>query len=362
MRIALWVYIILAGFVCCSCKKNPVFNKPEPKQSSSFPASQATSLESVSILDESICYSSFIQSAPLSESTARTFESSTGQRFMLQGHVLKELSHDEDSRMSVGVVAHLGEEVFQSGGIERYLAFFKKEKVEFIIVLGGVGRHKTQIMQFIKRLLSLQVPVGVLMGYESCRADYIEALQALEKKNPVLLSLEQVRLLSFDDVEFISMPGIHDASQSHCMRPPHCVLNDTEIKDTDAFLKTHPAWHTRTLIGLVPPLQSGSMALDLNDRDGVHWGSGPLLQLIQTHHIRYGLWGASQSVWAHATSLDGTRLIPENQAYESFHLSSGVSNVPSGQPQDAKSTHGTALVVHFKQKQASYSVIHLPHR
>jgi Icc-related predicted phosphoesterase len=342
--------VILSLFSFLACTKNEPA-PAEPKQEEKSAANdQAKAVEKKTAQRRSSeqCVGPFV-SEPVKtvKIGAREWE--------LKGSTLTEKTSDPDDTMVVGVIADLKEDIPDNlSNIDKFLSFFKQEKVELIIVNGDTGESKTQIANNLKRVAASGVPVGIIIGNRECQEDFTAAVAEVSEKAQNVFNLNVVRRIVADDAEFVTMPGYYNASYLHCVEG--CQYWEEDVAALGPIVDQ--AKHPVTLISHGPPRQASPNALD-RISEGTNEGDPSLAKFLADKKIPFGIFANIHEAGGKATDLSGENQIKEGTFVDSLYVNPGPGDSLRWTMNSGAESVGMAAVVTYKGKQASYKIYRL---
>jgi hypothetical protein len=270
----------------------------------------------------------------------------------LSGSTLTEKASDPDDVMVVGVIADLKEDTPENlANIDKFLGYFKQEKVEMIIVNGDTGETKSQVANNLKRIASAGVPVGIIIGNRECQADFNQAVSDIAEKAKNVFNLNFVRHIVADDAEFVTLPGYYNAAYLHCATG--CQYYDEDVAALKPLIVD--AKHPITVISHGPPRQSGANAID-RISEGTNEGDPSLAKFLLDNSIPFGIFANIHEAGGKATDLPGDTVLKEGTPVEALYLNSGPADSVRWTMNNGSESVGMATVVTFKGKNASYKV------
>lgn len=273
----------------------------------------------------------------------------------LKGSTLIEKTTDPDDTMVVGVIADLKEDIPDNlANIDKFLAHFKQEKVELIIIDGDTGETKQQIVNNLKRVAASGVPVGIIIGNRECQQDFNQAVAEVAEKAQNVFNLNAVRRIVADDAEFVTMPGYYNGSYLHCVQG--CQYWDEDVAALGSIVDM--AKHPVTMISHGPPRQASPNALD-RISEGTNEGDPSLAKFMAEKKIPFGIFANIHEAGGKATDLSGENLIKEGTFVDSLYVNPGPGDSLRWTMNSGAESVGMAAVVTYKGKQASYKIFRL---
>lgn len=273
----------------------------------------------------------------------------------LKGSTLTEKTTDADDTMVIGIIADLKEDLPDNlANIDKFLAHFKQEKVEMIIVNGDTGEQKAQIVNNLKRVAASGVPVGIIIGNRECGQDFNAAVAEVAEKANNVFNLNFVRRIVADDAEFVTMPGYYNASYLHCVQG--CQYYDEDVAALGPVVDM--AKHPVTFISHGPPRQASPNALD-RISEGTNEGDPSTAKFLAEKKIPFGIFANIHEAGGKATDLSGENLIKEGQLVESLYINPGPGDSLRWTMNSGAESVGMAAVMTYKGKMASYKIFRL---
>ena len=354
MNLRPWILAASAAFTLGACKKQEApapapqaAVAPAPVDASAKSAKLDNSTPSVSGKSDPDCVGRIDLSVP-SELTIG------GRKAELNGYKLTfaDEGKDPDSVAVFGVIGNINEDSGENlVNLKKYLEFFKAEGAEAIIVAGDTGESRASIERALTPLAATGLPLFVAIGNRECRADFNDALTALQKSFPNVVNLNKVRHVAYDDVDLLSLPGYHDRRYIHC--PTGCQY----FKQDVAALKqlAGEAKNPVVLVSHGPPKGSASTALDQATEAG-NVGDSNLNALVLEANIPFGVFCNIKESGGRATDLDGTNVIREDTLADKLYLNPGPADAIAWAMNDGTQSVGMAAVMRIEGKQARYKV------
>jgi Icc-related predicted phosphoesterase len=353
MRVRLALTIVVSLIVACTTVA--CTTAPEPKQDKTPPAPEAKPEGSPAKSSRNQKRSSEACVGPLTDAPVKTL-SIAGHDWQLSGSTLTEKTHDPDESVAVGVVADLKEDTPENlTNIDKFVNFFRQEKVEFIFVDGDTGETKSQVANNLKRLAQSGLPVGIIIGNRECETDFTQAVDEVAAKMNNVFNLNRVRHIVMDDAEFVTLPGYYNPAYLHCMQKG-CQYFDEDLQALGPIVDK--AAHPMTLVSHGPPRQHAPTGID-RISEGTNEGDPLLAKFMRDHQVPFGLFANIHEAGGHATDLGGDNLVRENIIVDSLYLNPGPGDSVRWQMNDSTESVGMAAVVTYKGKQASYRMFRI---
>jgi Icc-related predicted phosphoesterase len=274
----------------------------------------------------------------------------------LQGSTLVEKSSDPDDMMTIGVIADLKEDTPENlSNIDKFLLFFKQERVEMIIVDGDTGETKSQIAGNLKRIANSGVPVGIIIGNRECETDFNRAVADVSEKSHNVFNLNFVRHIAADDADLLTLPGYYNSAYLHCATG--CQYYEEDVAALQPLVKK--AKHPVTLVSHGPPRQRGQVGID-RISEGTNEGDPVLTKFIVDNAIPFGIFANIHEAGGRATDVVGEAVVRENTLADSLYLNPGPGDSVRWTMNGGGESIGMAAVVTLKGKNASYKIFKVP--
>lgn len=249
---------------------------------------------------------------------------------------------DADGKLVLGVLGPINED---SGAnqiaLQKYLTFFKAEKADAIVVTGDVGESSASITRVLEKLATGKIPVLAVIGNRECESDFTEGVTAAQAKNPNIVNLNSLRVVSFPEATLVSLPGYHDPNFISCAKG--CRYYKTTV---DEVIQTAKAAKTPViLVSHGPPHGQGSQALDYAPNAGGNVGDPDVLRAVREGAIAFGLFSNIKEAGARATDAEGSTLIQPNTPSKALYLNPGPASTDDWKMNDGTVSHGFAATL-----------------
>jgi hypothetical protein len=210
-----------------------------------------------------------------------------GRRLELDGDTVRVAARRRDRAVVVGAVADArGARPETLAQIRRAATSFKRDKVELVIALGGMGATQQEIAAGLGALADGPWLVWALPGDRESIPAHRAALAELG--GGAILDGTAVRMVEMDGVLFAGFPGVEAADQL-LAGADGCVHRTADAEGLAARLAVHKG--PRVWVGHAPPRQRGPGASDVA-LGGVHIGERALAQALpaaRAHLLVHGL-------------------------------------------------------------------------
>ena len=273
-----------------------------------------------------------------------------------QGAQVTATSAKPDGKLVFGVIADIKENTSENqANIKLILEHFAKNNVELIVVPGDLGDTQAQIEQVLTQLAESKLPILTVIGNREGRTAYAEAIKASKTRYRGLIDLNQQRLVTVDNVAFISIPGYHNKIYIHARDGCHYTPEDVEA--SEAIAKAAEG-KTRFLVSHGPPRQKGPHALD-RTLEQANVGDPELQNFLMETGISFGIFANIHEAGGHATDRTGEKRMAENEWVESMYVNPGPADAVRWAMNDGSESVGMAAVISVDGVRAKYSIYRL---
>lgn len=255
-------------------------------------------------------------------------------------------------RVIVGTVTDIKESSPENlENLKAFVAWFKKMKVDMIIVDGDSGTTQAGIESAIDVIASAQVPVFVIVGNGEGRVVYKTAMAAIHQRSPHVFDLVKIRRIHTPQADFVSLPGYFNPAFIHAK--DGCQYYPADVAATDAIVKAAKA--PVVLVSHGGPKQSGQYGVDLTT-EGNHVGDPDMIKLMADNKIPFGIFGNIHEAGGQATNSDGSELIPQKKMVDQLYLNPGPSDAVTWMMNDKSESEGMAAIMTISKGKASYEI------
>lgn len=274
-----------------------------------------------------------------------------GKAAKSQGFRLSFADKDADGQLVLGVLGPVNEDSGMNMlALKKYLKYFQDEKADAILVTGDVGEVADGIARVLKAAAEAKLPVLVLPGNRECRAEYTDGVNAAKKDSQAVVNLAEHRVVEFDGLTLVSLPGYHDPNYINCATG--CRYFKSTVEDVIKAAKD-----AKTPVMLVshgPPRGNSKLALDAAT-PGENVGDPEINRAIQQGNIAFGVFSNIKEAGGRATTdAAGSSLIKEGAASKSLFLAAGPADTVPWEMNDGTRSLGMASVVVIKGGEASF--------
>jgi Icc-related predicted phosphoesterase len=259
-----------------------------------------------------------------------------------------------DGQARFGVIAGIEEwNEPNRANVDALMQWFGEQQVEAVIVAGGIGPNRESCLKALVRMAASKIPILPLIGATADFEQYRRAVAQAQKQHPNVVDLTTARLIRWDGVDLISLPGYHNPFYLQHRRGG-CAY---EVRDVEALEDlVNDARQPVLLVAAAPPRGRSPSAIDLA-RGGVNIGDPALASFIKAHEVPFGVFGHVYEAGGRATAdVEGRRPLPAEQWSRSLYLNPGaIEAVPYDLPGGGRS-RGMGAVVEIGPEGARYRV------
>jgi Icc-related predicted phosphoesterase len=271
------------------------------------------------------------------------------------GAVLTVESPDADDSVVFGIVANLkeatGENLFNLG---RYVAAFKEQKVEAILVAGDSGEGREGVAAVLAPLAATGLPTFVIPGNRESRSEFRAALEQLAKKHPNVVDMTSVRLVNFDDASIVSLPGYYDRRYVH-VGEAGCLYFKEDVENLKPIVAA--AKGPVVLLAHAEPYGKGPQAIDYFG-DG-NAGDLNLHELLASSPIPFGVFANIHEAGGRANDVD-SNLVAEGTPAAKLFLNPGLADSTAWKLNDGTWSYGMVATLTVAGGQATYKSYKVP--
>ncbi len=276
-----------------------------------------------------------------------------GKTYVKKGTTITQEGTDADDEFVIGQVSDIKDHTPENAAnLKIAFEWMKAEKVDAIALTGDLGESAESIQKVVEDAAAVGVPVLAIVGNRECAKHFDDGVKAAQAKFKNVINLNQVRVVNFDDLSVVSMPGYFNKSYIHCAEG--CEYSADDVKKLPEVAKAATG-AVKLLISHGPPLQSGPQAID-RIHEGANVGDPNLTEVLKTGTFQFGMFGNIQEAGGYAANLAGdARVAPETFA-DSFYVNPGPIDSVRWVMLDGSESVGMAGLVHVKGKQAQYKI------
>jgi Icc-related predicted phosphoesterase len=276
-----------------------------------------------------------------------------GKSYVRKGSTLTQETIDADDEFVIGQISDIKDHTPENAAnLQLAFDWMKGEKVDAIALTGDLGESAESVQRVLEDAAATGLPVLAIVGNRECAKHFDDGVKAAQIKFKNVINLNQVRVLNFDDLSIVSMPGYFNKSYIHCAEG--CEYTADDVKNLPELAKATTA-PVRMLISHGPPLQTGPLAID-RIHEGANVGDPALSEVMKGGLFAFGMFGNIQEAGGYATNLAGdVRVAPETYA-DSLYVNPGPIDSVRWVMLDSSESVGMAGIVHVKGKQAQYKI------
>jgi len=276
-----------------------------------------------------------------------------GRKATVNGYRLTFTDKPQGDAAVFGVLASINEDTPENlFNLQRYIAWFKAQKAQAIIVDGDTGDSEGSIAHSLTLLAESGLPVLVEVGNHECKSDFSDAVIAVQKKADNIVNLDTIREVDFGHATVLSLPGYHDPQFVHCPDSP-CIYTAGDVKALEPLARQAKAPVVLVVHG--PPHGTTPNAIDAIE-GGKNIGDPNLNALITSGKIAFGVFGNVKEAGGRATDLTGQNVIKEGAFASALYLGAGPADSVPWTMNDGTTSNGMAQLLTVKGDQASYQV------
>lgn len=254
--------------------------------------------------------------------------------------------------LRIGAISDIKEDSVENlANLESFVTWFKKEKVDFVVVAGDTGLNAAEIENALAVLAKVQVPVFNIVGNREGRTDYRTAMASLAERYDNIFDLNAVRRIDTPVVDLVSLPGYYNQSYIHS--DEGCPYFSADIQKMAELVKAcdSPA----LVVSHGGPKQTGTDGID-RTAEGENVGDPELAKLIKDNKIPFGIFGNIHEAGGRATDIDGNQILAQDQPYDALYLNPGPADGIRWVMNDESESVGMAGLLTIKDGKASYQI------
>jgi len=276
-----------------------------------------------------------------------------GKAYTKTGSTISQDVADADDEFVIGQVSDIKDHTQENAAnLKAAFDWMKAEKVDAIAVTGDLGESAESIQRVLEDAAAVGVPVLAIVGNRECAKHFDDGVKAAQAKHKHIFNMNQVRVVNFDDLSVVSMPGYFNKSYIHCAEG--CEYTPADVKELSTIAKTTKS-PVRLLISHGPPLQAGAQAID-RIHEGANVGDPALTEAMKGGDFQFGMFGNIQEAGGYAANLAGDVRIQPETFVDALYLNPGPIDSVRWVMLDGSESVGMAGLVHVKGKQAKYKI------
>jgi Icc-related predicted phosphoesterase len=276
-----------------------------------------------------------------------------GKMFTKRGSTLTQDVADADDEFIIGQVSDIKDHTPENAAnLQVAFEWMKAEKADAIALTGDLGETAASVQKVVEDAAATGLPVLVIVGNRECASHFDEGVKAAQGKFKNIINLNQTRVVNFDDLSLVSMPGYFNKSYIHCADGCEYTVDDVRALPEIAKAATQPV---KLLVSHGPPLQAGPQAID-RIHEGANVGDPNLTEVLKGGTFQFGMFGNIQEAGGYATNLAGDARVAAETFVDTFFFNPGPIDSVRWVMLDGSESVGMAGLVHVKGKQARYKV------
>jgi Icc-related predicted phosphoesterase len=274
-----------------------------------------------------------------------------GKRYEHDGYRLVIQEPDADHTVKIGVLSAIKDAAPPTKqNVAAALAWFKKEKVEWVISNGDLALEELDLEDVVDMLGESGLPTLVVLGNSESRGSWARTYKTKEKRFPNLINGTWVRQIVADDVEFWTLSGYHD--RRFVKQGAGCLYDQEDVDLMTKELKPAGA-DPVLLVSHGPPRAKGKGAID-RMFEGKNVGDPMLTSLIEKQKIRFGIFGHILEAGGTAVGRRMANPIAPNTWSSSFYLNAGSISGDPWSMNDGSTSTGMAAIVTLDGKRGRF--------
>lgn len=281
-------------------------------------------------------------------------EFDAGQHRLKRNGYVIERQGEEDGVARFGVISGVEEwNEPNRGNLDSLLAWFAEEEVEALILAGGVGSDRETCLNVLRHLAQSGLVILPLIGASADFRQYRRAIAQVREEHQNVLDLTTARLVRWDGVDLVTLPGYHNPFYLHHRRGG-CAYQERDVEALDDLV--NDARQPVLLVAAAPPRGRGAKAIDFA-RGGVNIGSPELAGFIAEQEVPFGVFGHVYEAGGRATSdVVGQHSVPEGEWSGTLYLNPGAAEAVPYDLQGGGRSRGMGVVLEIGENGARYRV------
>lgn len=277
---------------------------------------------------------------------------------MRAGPRLTITSPDADGRLVLGVLGPINEDSNENlANLERFVAFFKEQKADAIVVSGDAGEVAAGITRVLNTLAESGLPVLTTIGNRECEADYVEGVSAAKAAHANVIDLVKVRWIEFAAGALVSLPGYHDPNFINCTTG--CRYSKQNLDEVVTLAKA--AKKPVILVSHGPPKGQGTQAIDYATSSSPgNVGDPEINRALGEGKIAFGIFSNIKEAGGRATDASFNTPIPPGSPSKALYLNPGPADATNWTMNDRTRSHGMAAVLSIEGDQGTWTAYRAP--
>jgi Icc-related predicted phosphoesterase len=274
-----------------------------------------------------------------------------GRRYFIEGFTMRVEGKVEEFRF--GVLAGIEDtSLYTIRNLRRFVALFKRHKVDAIIVVGGMPEKREGMIKVLTPLVRSKLLIFTIVGATEDFFEYRKALELLSRNYSNLIDMTVIRQIKLGQIEVLTLPGYFRAFYLKA-RERGCAYIPSDIRRLVPLAKK--AKGVVVFVSPGPPEGKGVFAIDFA-RGGVNVGDPNLTSFIKETQIKFGIFGHIHEAGGKGTDLEGSSIIPEGTWAKTLFLNPGPGEAVPWYMNDKSLQSGMAAIFHIKGKKARYKI------
>lgn len=262
------------------------------------------------------------------------------------------------TEVRLGIVSAIKDDAPQTRlNLDDYLAKFRANDVDGIVVGGDTAYDEDEITSILARLAATGLPVYAIIGNQESRSTWNRALRTAHAAARNVLNLDLLRVVDAGPFGLVSLPGYYDKKYTH--QQGSCVYKPEQAAEIAELAKTLTG--TPIVVSHGPPRQSGKGALDFVPSAG-NVGCIDLAAAIAAAKFPVGIFGHVLEAGGHATDLSGKKEVKPNVFADALFLNAGSANSLPWRMNVGPESYGMALLLTLDGRRAKFDVYKSPRR
>lgn len=268
-----------------------------------------------------------------------------------QGFVL-ERQGKNDGKARFGVVAGVQEwNEPNRDNLDALLEWFQREQVDAVIVAGGIGPDRETCLNVLSRMAASKIPILPLIGASADFQQYRRAVAQAREKHSNVVDLTVARLIRWDGVDLISLPGYHNPFYLHHRRGG-CAYQDRDVEALGELVGA--ARQPVLMVAAAPPRGRSPESIDLA-RGGVNIGNPTLTRFIERRRVPFGVFGHVYESGGRATAdAAGRHTVAQGAWSRSLYLNPGAVEAVPYDLQGGGRSRGMGAILDIGEQGARY--------
>ena len=272
--------------------------------------------------------------------------------------VVRKSARKDPAQRRIGVLNAIKDDMPETrANLDEYLARFKAEDVDAIVIGGDTAYDEFDLESVLERVAGLGVPVYAIIGNTEARGSWNRACMTVHRRKPNLLNLDMVRVVDADGFDLVSLPGYYDKRFTHATGA--CVYKKKDVKELPQLAKGLEG--PVVAISHGPPKQQGKNAIDFVPEAG-NSGDPDLAAALKKADIRFGIFGHILEAGGRASDPSGQTEVKPLTWADALYLNPGAANSLPWRMNRGPESYGMAALLTFEGSKARYEILQSPRR